>query len=189
LTVVADFRGIWYSKETREMLIVDQIGVEVDLSKYTQKEPCEFCTWSEEEQDWVFSLDLYKEYAIQQVLNAYYKYLFSREPLLHQVAITGIMVRTLTILSTNKTLTDEQINLLSQIIQDCDSAFNWIAQVTKYELELENKVKSAISKEEIDVILSSINFSQFDSTYKYVTLCDKVEAISEITLVGEGENV
>jgi len=186
-TLIPDYRGIWWNKKTKEKLVITEVGIEVDLTQYTDKEPCEFCIWSDEQNDWVFSLDLYKEYAIKVVLDRFYDYFLKREPLIHQTAITGIMVRTLTILSTNKSLTDEQVDYLANVIQECDYVFTWISQVTQYELELEDKVKSATTKEEVDEILNSINYEQFDSTYKYVTIGDKIAEISKIQLIATTE--
>jgi hypothetical protein len=186
--LIPDFRGIWWNKETKEKLVIEEIGIEVDLTEYTDKEPCEFCVWSDDENDWIFSLELYREHVLKVVLNKFYEYLLQREPIIHQTAITGIMIRTLTILSTNKSLTDEQIDYLANVIQECDSVFTWISQVTEYELQLEDKVKSASTKEEIDEILASINYEQFDSTYKYVTIGDKITEISKIQLTATTDN-
>ena len=180
--VVDDYRGVWYSKSDKSKIVIDKVGVKVDLTKYTNKKPCEFCIWSEEDNDWIFSLELYKEHAINKLLEQFYSYFLNKEPLIHQTAITGIMVRTLTILSTNKNLTDEQIDKLSQIIQDCDFVFSWISKVTNYELEIEQKIKNAQNKEEIDTILSEIDFEQFNRDYRYVTIGDKITYLSQITL-------
>lgn len=185
--LVADYRGTWWNKKTKEKLVIDKIGVEVNLEEYTDKEPCPYCVWDNEKNDWVIDLNLYKEAKVKEVLDEFYKYLYSREPILHQLAITGIMVRSLTILSTNKQLKEEDINLLSQIIEDCDIAFRWISSITEYELSLEEKIKSASSVEEVDKIVASMDYSQFDSTYRYITIGDKVTAISKIALTGGEE--
>jgi len=180
--VVYDFRGVWYNKKTKESIVIDKLGEKVDLTLYTNKRPCEFCVWDDNVNDWVFSLDLYKQHCITKLLEQYQKYLISKENVLRLIGFTSIIARCLVILSTNKTLTDQQIEKLASFIEQSDKLFCWISDVTKYELSLENQLKQATSKSEVDQIMQSVNFEQFDSTYPNISLADKMIFISGLSL-------
>jgi len=180
--IVPDYRGVWYNKKTKEKLVITEIGVEIDTTLYTQKQPCDFCVWDETKQDWIFSLELYKNYALKTLLQQYQSYILSRFDVLHLIGFSSLIVRLLVSMISNKSLTQEQVSTLAQYIQESDSVFQWITKVTEYELNLENKIRGAADKSTIDNVLSSLNFNQFDKEKPDVSLADKMIYLSTISL-------
>jgi len=184
--LIPDYRGTWYNKKTKEKLVIKDIGVVVDLDLYTNKEPCNFCIWDDSKNDWVFSLDQYKKYAIEKINSEYAKYLLSKETLFRLIGFTALIIRIIVLMSTNKSLNDDTINTLSSYINDVDNLFVWLSQVAHYESELEDQIRNASTKEEVDSVLSSVNFNQFDNTYpKGLTLSDKMYYVTQLKLVEE----
>jgi hypothetical protein len=160
--VKEDFRGIWYHKHTKQKLVIKQIGVKVDLNLYTAKPPKPFSIWNETKQTWEFSLELYKQHKLKELDSQYQNYLASKVPLLHQIGYVVLIVRCLVLLITNKNLTDQQLEQLSSFIEKADQLFLKVNKVIEYYLHICKQLNECKSKEEVDKLINSINFHQFD---------------------------
>lgn len=180
--IVDDYRGKWWNKLTKEVKVITQLGDSIDLKEWTQKEPCDFCVWDDNKQDWVFSISLYKDFALQKLYEAYQKYLLSKESILRMIGFNTLVIRAMLLINTNKSLTNDQLEKIAEYISQADEVAAWITQVMSYEVELESKIKDCETKECIDQILNSIDFSKFDETHPNVSIADKLEFISSLQL-------
>jgi len=182
-----DYRGKWWNKKTKEILVVDRIGVTINTQTYTNKEPCKWCRWNEELGEWVFDLDLYKKEKVSELLDKFQRYLLSKESYLRQSALNAIISRSLVLLNTNKHLTPEQVDVLARFIEECDVAFRWISSVVEYEDTIERQILSANTKDEVDDVMNKVDFLHFDKTYVHITIADKLAYLSKISLTGDEE--
>ena len=180
--IVDDYRGKWWNKQTKEVKVITQLGETIDLNQWTQKEPCDFCIWDNYKQDWVFSLDLYKEYAIQKLYESYQRYLLSKENVLRMIGFNSMVVRAILLINTNKSLTNDQLEKIAEYISQADEISAWITQVMSYEVELEAKIKSCETKDCVDKVLESVDFSKFDESHPNVSIADKLAYISSLQL-------
>jgi len=179
---VPDYRGVWYNKKTKERVVIDKIGIKIDTTEYTQKVPCDYCIWDETKGDWVFSLDLYKQDAIKKVLTQYNEYIFTKEPVLRLLGFTSLIARIMVVLNTNKTLDESTVEKLASYINEADSVLAWITQVTQYEVFIEDQIRQASTKDDVDKVLASFDLTQFDENHPDVSLADKLIEFQKISL-------
>lgn len=178
-----DYRGIWYNKTNpKEYIIIHYIGERIDASTYTNKKCPDpnFYVFDDKQNDWVFNLDLYKQYKIKLLLGDYYKYLQSRIPIFKLIGFTSLSLTTKIVIDSKTDLTEEQTNELADIVDHSINILLWVNKVTIYEDDIEKQIIAATTQEEVDNICDNVNFEQFDSELPDTTIVPSLRYLQSV---------